>query len=106
MVPLETNRRILTWLCVYPADKNTSKWQKRGYAVFSAAVVFMNCFGFTVSSAFYLKFASTDPDEAIFAIIQMPASAYTIYISIATIILRQKITDIFQTLSTIYEMCR
>lgn len=105
-IPLETNRFVLTWLCVYPADESTSKWQKMVHFMFGLAVFTANSLVFIVSISFFAKNVSIDLEEALFALIQMAGSGNILYVSIISYISRHKITTIFNSLSKIYESCK
>lgn len=103
MRPLETNRFVLTLVHVYPADESVNKWQKRAYAMFGVIVISLNLSAFLMGGSFFLKHQSIDLEQALFALVQMPATASLSYIALTTFFLRHRITAIFNRLSSIYE---
>lgn len=102
MIPLETNRWVLTWLCVFPPERHTSKWKRLAHVAFSLTVFFINAGSFFGSLAFFLKYMSVDLEQCIFALVQMIGEVNMSYISIITFLLRDKIKAIYDNLSRIY----
>lgn len=102
VIPLKTNRWILTWLCVFPPEKNTSKWKKLAHIAFSLTVFIINAGSFFGSLAFFLKYMSVDLEQCIFALVQMIGEVNMSYVSIITFIQRDKIKAIYDDLSRIY----
>lgn len=98
MIVLETNRRVLTWLCIYPADENTSKWQKRAHIAFSAFVFAANIFVFGASCIYFYKYASADLATSLMALCQISAWFSVLYIGIITFLSRHKITAVIDSL--------
>lgn len=105
MVPLETNRRILLWMCVYQSDEIIS-WQKRwAHYGFTAFIMIGNFIAILFSLAFFIENVAKNFEESLFAVLQIFGPVSMIYITTIILILRQQITDIFKTISTIHETC-
>lgn len=103
MKPLEMNRRVLTWLCVYPASENTSKSTKTLYVIFTLIILSGNLIGLGLSIDYFLKSASTDLEDSLYALFQILATAKMSYTMIVAYFLRHRITAIFVSLSDIYD---
>lgn len=101
--PLPTQRKVLTWLCIYYSDKNESKMQKiikfSCYATFILS--FISCI--TGSLMYYNKFASINLEESLFALYQIVAQSAILYMFLIAFLLKRQITGIFDELSTIYK---
>lgn len=106
MIPLKTNRLILTWLCVYQNDDMQSgKREQLMHCAFALSILCMHIIGFVASAAYFVKFFTIDFEESLFALLQMCGTANMIYITMITFMLRHQITDIFITISAIYAEC-
>lgn len=106
MQPLETNCRILVWMCVYPCDENTTIWMRSAHILFSVFIFVMNTTGFVFSGAYFVKYVSIDLEQSLFALLQTVGEANMLYILAITFILRHKITAMMRSLSRIYDMCK
>lgn len=106
MRPLELNRRILIWMCVYPCDENTTRWKRLAYILFSILIFVLNAIGLIFSTAYFIKYVSIDLEQSLFALLQAVGEANMVYILIITFILRHKITAMLKSLSKIYDMCK
>lgn len=103
MTPLETNRLILTWLCVYPADENATELHKILRLLFGIGVFVANLLVFIASIVFLVKFASIDIEEALFSVIQLAGTSNIIYVSVIIFVVRHKFVGLFKSLDKIYE---
>lgn len=103
MTPLETNRLILTWLCVYPADKNVTEQYKTLRLLFGIGVFVANLLVFIASIVFLVKFASIDIEEALFTLIQLAGTLNILYVSVIIFVVRHKVVGLFKSLDKIYE---
>lgn len=102
MKPLVTNRRVLTWLCVHPADETTSKFEKISYFIFSL-IVFSGILSSLIASiAFFYKYVKVDLEVALYAVSQIAAASSVLYAIIMTLFSRPGITDVFKRLTIIY----
>lgn len=106
MIALKTNREVLRWLCVYPAEENASKWKKGIYAAFGAFILCTNSFAFGASTVYFLRNTSNDLESSLLALGQLAGCANVIYISIITFLMRRKIAACLDSLSKIYNDCK
>lgn len=103
MIALKSNRRVLIWLCIYPADENTSELQKRAHIAFSVFVFGLNLFACGASAVYFIKYASDDLESSLLALSQMSGCINALYINIITFFYRHKITAVIDSLSDIYK---
>lgn len=104
--PLETNRKVFIWLCMCPADKSTDKKENRAHVICIVIVTALILTFFIASAVFFSKFASTDLEESLYALFQISATSGVMYLIAVAIIMRDKILNIFNKLSDIYEACK
>lgn len=103
MKPLETNERVLIWLCAFPIDKSTSKWEKCIYIIFTLCVIMTHLLSLIFSSVFIHQNVSINLEETLFSLFHTFSSASMLYQSIATVFLCHKLAAIFKTLANIYD---
>lgn len=104
MEPLVTNRQCLVWLCICPADKSTSRWQKAAHAISAATALSGLIAGFASETAFAWKFISIDAGQAMYALTFMSGELAVFYMALVGMIFqRHKIDKIFINLSAIYK---
>lgn len=103
MTPLKTTKRVLTWLCVYPTDKLTSKWKKMGFFMFSLICFVLNLNGLAASAAYFLKYVSDDLESALYALFQTDSLTAIAYTHILLLLSRREIIAIFENLFKIYD---
>lgn len=102
MKPLETNRRLFTWLCICPPEINTSTKEKLSYVAFTFSI-FLAIIGVTIASTvFFLQIVSIDLEISIFALSQIINSISIAYVMVVIYIVRNRINDIFSGLTRIY----
>lgn len=106
MVPLKTNRHVLTWLCLYQNDEKLQKREKLKHYTFALVHFALNVIGFTASATYFVKFVIGNFEESLFALAQSFGEANMIYITIINFMLRQKITNIFKAISSIHNDCK
>lgn len=71
MKPLATHERVLTWLCICPAEDGTSKWMISLYIIF-ISIAFVFEVSILVSSyVYFLKNMSDNLEEALYALAQI-----------------------------------
>lgn len=70
MVPLETNRRVLSWFCVHQhdGDRQIKRREILMHRAFALFIFGMNSIGFVVSAAYFVKFVTFDFEESLFAL--------------------------------------
>lgn len=100
--PMETNRRILMWASVIPADKDTSSIKKICCKVLSL-IIFTTVVSVSIASlAFYFKFAAIDLQKSLYALAQIAAFTSMTYAIIVTFCIRHRFPAIFESL---YKIC-
>lgn len=102
VIPLETTRRVLEWLCVYPSNEMVSNGTKVSYIIFSVILFILNVNGLMASAAYLLKFVSTDLESALYALFQTDALTATGYMNIVLLLSRHGFLDIFNGLNQIF----
>lgn len=102
MKPLEMIIRMLTWLSVYPPDKNTSKPKKVEYVCVAVVIMTVLIFGFIGFAAFFCKYVSKDMEMALMAVMTICTSVGTSYTLAISFLTRSKMKSIFDNLSEIY----
>lgn len=102
MEPMATARKVLTWLCIVPADEETTKFKKLIYIACTSALMVSTICGFLTSSAFIIKFMSTNLEDCLYALIQICATVGDTYMMLVAFILRHKIAALFDRLAAIY----
>lgn len=106
MNPLETNKKVLIWLCLCPAEKSTKWTRKLIYIIFALIILTGNLCAFGTSVAYFLRYVSTDLEGSLYALYQIGAFYALIYMTITAFYLRQEILALFDSLTKIYEKCK
>lgn len=104
-MPLQTQRRVMTWLCVTfrLADKMPTQKQKMRYKIISTILVVAMTTGFFSSFAYLLKMMSVDLGESLYAIFQIAACAAITYEIISAYYFKRQLTEAVFNLSKIYD---
>lgn len=102
MKPLSTNRGMLSWLCILPANENASKCENILHIAFTVALIALEMSIFISSGAFILENASTDLQVSLHAVFQIIAAIGLTYMMISGLIFRRKVAAMIQTLSNFY----
>lgn len=102
MKPLQTNKMALTWLCVCPADVNTSIWKRLAYLAFTLLTIAFVFSSVVASVAFFVKFVSVSLEMALNAVWQIGALSSLLYFLAVAYGIRRKINGIFESLEKIY----
>lgn len=106
MKPLVTNRRMLTWLCLYPNEETSTNRKKIARIVFSVAnFIFVLSF-FASSVAYLVEFVSIDLRHSLYALLQIFGGATVLYILVIAFHLRHKFPALRENLSQIYQECK
>lgn len=71
MKPLETNRSVLIWFCLYPFDKNMKLHLKLLYTIFALSIFLMNVCALVSSIVFFFKFLSINLEESFYSLFQI-----------------------------------
>lgn len=103
MKPLVTNQLVLTWLCVFPANEETSKWKKLAYVTLTfVTIVSMMC-AIVGSVAFLMEYASADLKLALYTLYPITAGGSMLYACIIVFFKRHRMPIIFEKLANIYQ---
>lgn len=102
MVPLRTNRQVLTWLCVYPSEEGDSKLMKLAHISFTLTILAVNLLAFGISMYSFIHLVNTNLEASLLCLLQMVAEMSAIYIIVITVYNRRDISAIFTTLTKIY----
>lgn len=106
MDPLLTNKWALTWLCVYPAAKTTSKTTRIAHIMFTATVLFGLLCGTVSHFAYFLKYKSTDLEGSLFGFMGFASFLALDYVMIFIYSQRSQVITIFEQLTNICENCK
>lgn len=102
MKPLASNRQLLIWLCLHPADATVNTINKMAFSALCFALAVSIC----VASLVYTKqFWSIDLNSALYAFCQFVGFSGLVYVVIAAFVLQHEIAIIFIDLSEIYKAC-
>lgn len=100
---METNRRILMWVSLIPADKGISSIRKFASKLLCLSI-FATVLSVSISSwAFYFKFVSIDLQKSLYAFAQIAAFTSMTYAIIVTFFIRHRFPAIFESLNKICE---
>lgn len=103
MRPLATNHRVLTWLCLCPAAKNTTRWVQFSYILFTVTTFLLVIIEQISSIVYFFTFVRSDLEIALNSIFQIFTGFGLLYMLIAMFFLRDQISAIFIKLSDIYK---
>lgn len=106
MIPLNTNRQMLTWLCIYPSAENESRSKKMVYIIFSVFIFASNLFGMATSGCYFLRNKSESLEDSLFALITTIGTANVAYINGITFYLRHSIAGLFKALGNFHKECK
>lgn len=103
MRPLKTSQRVLTWLCLYPADSTISIAMKTIYIIF-AVFTFSTSLIICISALMcFWKFVKIDSNLALYSTITAIACFTVVYAYIVMFFSRKKIQLTFEDLEKIYD---
>lgn len=101
MVPLRTSQLMLTWFSLL-RDENSTSWQKLAYALFSLFNLLLTVIQIASSVVFAIEFLTIDLERALYAVAQVLIFSPVLYMSLATLLLRHKITALIEELTMIF----
>lgn len=104
MEPLATSKKVFTWTYLCPADETVDKSRKLQYRYLLLTILAFLSSGIAFSIASLFRYWSSDLERALYSPIQLGPTTSTVYSLIIAFVLRNKILDMFNHLSTIYEM--
>lgn len=102
MIPLESNRRVLTWLCGVPPPDSCTKREKITYRVLATIIIMTHLLSVISSTMFIYRNMSVNLVEALYSLFHTVAALQTLYQSIGKVLLHRKIIVIFDRLEEIY----
>lgn len=100
--PLATNQRVMTWLCMRPADESTSKQSIAMHIAFIITVCTFEFCCLMSSGVFFVKFVRTEFEASLYGFFQVAGHTPTFVAIIVALAYRQRIAAIFTKLSEIY----
>lgn len=103
VVPLKTNRKVLTWFCLCPADETTSKWMKFRNIAFTFITITPLTFMFITSIMYFVRYFKTDRAESLYGFFQIGGTLSLLYGFWAVLFSRDKMKAIFDHLNEIYQ---
>lgn len=103
---LETNKQVLMWLCGIPPKEFDKKWKNIPYIILTASVIMVHSLAVISSAVFIYKNVSVSLEETLFSLFHNVGNSSTLYQSIAIILLKKKLTEIFESLSKIYDQSK
>lgn len=102
MNPLPTTKRMMQWLCMYPA-RFPSRWRKIARITFASLMFFISGIGILVHVVLIWNFKLTNLEGSLFALMGLVGNISTLYSSIIAAVLRYRIEGILQQLTIIYD---
>lgn len=99
MKPFFTTQRVLVWFVVCPADKNSNRWKKIAYHIFTLVTFFSILFAYF---AYFVKFKSIHLDTSLYAVLMSIFVSGLIFLSMVMFAYRHKISNLMNKLSDIY----
>lgn len=105
MNPLETNQRVLMWLCGFPPNESSTKIERIAYIIFTLSIISSYSLSVEAGITFIIKTYAINLEETLFSLYHTIGSLIMIYQTVATVIFRRQITGIFEGLSKIYNKC-
>lgn len=99
---LETCRQTLSYISIFPVDKNTRKWKRVLIKGFPFITIPGNLLALIASVLYFLRFVSTDLEKCLYAIYQIAGMVGFANSIIVTLITHHKLQTIFENLNKIY----
>lgn len=107
---METNRKFLLWLCMFPPDlddsNNASKMKRLPYVIFTAANIIVLSILSLGSAAYIKRFIMIDLESSLYALFPTSACMGLIYMVTIGILSKLRIAALFKNLYEIYDMCK
>lgn len=102
MKPLATDRHVMMWLCMFPADESTSKTKRMLYIAFTFIVTTISLYTLYSSVVFIINYLLIDFERCLYAVFQIAAEAAMLNLVFVALFNRYRIATIFIQLSEIY----
>lgn len=104
MKPLAETEIVMTWLCMLPANESSSMQKKTAKNVVVCVIMFaIDLFSVVACLAFIWRFASTDLNATLFAVLGVATFGASLYAIPIAFFSRHRARSIFNQLSAIYE---
>lgn len=103
MNSLKLNQSVLTLIGVCADEKNTPSRKKIRNRLIYAILLTMKMINFTANSLYFVKYVSTDYDEAIYGLLSATSVFAMFYILVTLRYHSEKLRSIFSTLDIIYK---
>lgn len=103
MRPLELCQRVMMWFCGIPPDEDAAKWKRMAYTAFVSGIIMVHLASVISSAEFIRRNVSVDLEITLLALTCNIGSSTALYQSVATVLLRHKMIEIFNSLSKIFE---
>lgn len=103
MIPLQTNRLILTWFLIYPRAKNTTYQIAFAQYTFAVLCFFVTSVGVYGSVRFFNQYVHTDLDASLFGVLQAAALFSATYMQMCAHIFRPQIIEMIEHFSRFYK---
>lgn len=105
MESLETNRQMLTLLCLCPNEVISAK-KKLVYAISTIVIIIIAICTFASSFAYFLKYLSNDLEKSLQTLYLAVAVMSYLDMFLAMFFSRNKIKAIYDDLTVIYRECK
>lgn len=107
MILLATNRKMLIWLSIYPADKTISRIERFQIWILNLIISIATSMSVVTSFAAALEFIlAEDLYNLLYAITQVAGIGSGFYLYTIGLILRKQITHLFDQYQQIFEACK
>lgn len=103
MKPLVTTKRVLTWLCMCPANESTSINMKICHISFAFVVFISNLSYIAAALISFSEFVFVDVERSLYPMMESMEILVVVYGAMVTFPMRQKINAIFDELTAIYD---
>lgn len=100
--PLDINREIFSWLCIYPCDDTKEKFLR---IVFFTIMMMIVIIVFISGVFFVVSFIVVDIASTLFALVQIIGSIDMFYTLIFAYIFSDRIVSIFELIKNVYLKC-
>lgn len=106
MRPLKTSQRILTWLFVCQPGETISDRKKMAMFLSGLVIIIANVGSMSCATVFFINELKIDLEESLYALFQISAVYFVIYMQIMGFFSRQKIGNMFDNLTELYGTCK